>query len=824
MTVKAYAEVVIDMQTQKLDRIFHYRIPSGMSEKLEVGMRVIVPFGPRTMDGYVVGFTDVPEVENLKNIIEIRNPDEFINKDLMSLALWLAEKYMCSKADALRCMMPAKVGKRTQWISKIENTDLFLDQLVFSLSPIERNIYHLLTEKGTLSLGALKKQYGAKAANLAINKLKELKIARISGEIKTTINKNYEKILGLGIYNEPLDAVIDKLSKKAPRQAQVLSLLKNSENLTLHDVTQKTGASQATVRDMIKKGLLFAREREVRRNPYEVKEDEIRSAPLQLNQEQAQALDAISSAISAQKHETFLLHGVTGSGKTEVYLQAIAKCLDMGRQAIVLVPEISLTPQTVERFKSRFGDQVAVLHSRLSDGERYDEWRMVKTGQVQIVIGARSAVFAPFANLGLVILDEEHETSYKQEDNPKYHAREAAITRAKITGAAVVLGSATPSVECYTRALAGRYRILNLTKRVMSRPLPEVKIVDLREEIGAGNRSIFSKELVGSIQEVIGRKEKVMLFLNRRGYSTFVVCRECGFVLRCPRCSISLTLHTGHNHMRCHYCDYMRDIPSRCPQCGSNTIRHFGIGTQRVEQEVKKAFPEATVVRMDMDTTGKKGDHEKILGAFKEGKIDILVGTQMIAKGLDFPDVTLVGVITADTALNLPDYRSAERTFQLLAQVAGRAGRGELPGKVIVQTYNPEHYSVITAAQHDYDAFYYQEMKVRELLGYPPYSSLIRILIHGTEENTVIRAAEEMGRKLSFHGGQYLLGVEDPVLGPAPAPISKIKNRYRWQLILRGKKAGSLREVYQKALKEFKKTEYPGDLVVSADVDPVSII
>ena len=454
----------------------------------------------------------------------------------------------------------------------------------------------------------------------------------------------------------------------------------------------------STITALIKRGVLSERREEVYRDPYGHKTF-TPTNPLPLTMEQEEAIKPVLKTIDQDQHETFLLYGVTGSGKTEIYLQSIQEVLKKGKEAIVLVPEIALTPQMVDRFKGRFGNDVAVLHSALSTGEKYDEWRKVQRKEAKVVVGARSAIFAPFENLGIIIIDEEHETSYKQEELPRYHARDVAIHRARHHNCPVILGSATPSLESFARAKKDVYHLLTLSKRMNDRELPAVSIVDMREEMRSGNRTMFSRELFEKIEDRLAKKEQIILFLNRRGHSSFMMCRDCGYVMQCPHCDISLTYHRVSNEMKCHYCGHDTGVPEICPECSSNHIRYFGTGTQKVEEELLKLLPEARIVRMDVDTTGRKGAHEKLLDHFQSGKADILLGTQMIAKGLDFPNITLVGVLSADTMLHLPDFRSGEKTFQLLTQVSGRAGRHELSGEVVIQTYTPEHYSIEYAGQ-----------------------------------------------------------------------------------------------------------------------------
>ena len=532
----------------------------------------------------------------------------------------------------------------------------------------------------------------------------------------------------------------------------------------------------------------------------------------------------ILTAIEQNSQQTFLLHGVTGSGKTEVYMQAMAEVLKRGKRAIVLVPEIALTPQTVTRFSARFGRRITVLHSQLSPGERYDQWQRVKSGEVDIVVGPRSAIFAPVENLGLIVIDEEHETTYKQDEPPpRYHAREVAIKRAELVNCVVILGSATPSLESYYKATQGEYRLLNLKNRVDNIAMPPVEIIDMRVELKQkNNRSIFSEHLHDAIEERLALGQQVILFLNRRGFSTYVFCRECGHVEQCERCSISLTYHFDTKLMVCHHCNRECPPPKECPDCFSPYIRYLGLGTQKVEMEIQKAFPTARVARMDTDTTTRKGAHKNILDAFKNGEFDILVGTQMIAKGLDFPNITLVGVINADTALNLPDFRSGERSFNLLTQVAGRSGRSALGGNVIIQTYNPDHYSIQSAQEHDYHRFYQEEIALRASLLYPPFSHAASILLRGEDESLVIQAANLLNEQMEMLKEAQFPEVK--IRGPAPAPLAKIKNRYRWHFLLRSSDVKQLRELIQQSIQAAPPSVTRGNVDVLVNIDPMSVL
>ena len=530
--------------------------------------------------------------------------------------------------------------------------------------------------------------------------------------------------------------------------------------------------------------------------------------------EQKEALSTIKKCIDDNIHKVFLLHGVTGSGKTEVYLQSIEHALKSNKSSIVLVPEISLTPQTVARFKARFEDEIAVLHSRLLGSKKMSEWERICSGKARIVIGARSAIFAPVKNLGLVVVDEEHETSYKQEDVPRYNARDVAIKRAELSGASVILGSATPSLESFYKAREGLYTLIELPERIDSRLMPEVNIVDMREELSRSKKlTIFSHPLKTWIEKDIAQGKQIILFLNRRGFSTFISCKKCGYVITCKRCSVSLTYHFHTKKLICHHCNYKIPPPDICPQCQANYLRYQGIGTEKVESELHRLFPRARISRMDTDTTHKRGTHEKVLSKFKAGTLDILVGTQMIAKGLDFPKVTLVGVISADTALNLPDFRSAERTFNLLTQVAGRAGRGDLGGRVIIQTYTPGHYAIQAAKNHDYNTFYGKEISFRKELNLPPFSHMVSLMFRGYKEENVLKAAESLRK--SFEKEDTVKKIK--ILGPAPSAIPKVKGMYRWNLFLTSDKVETITSLLKKVLKGHRKGK---GVIITVDVEP----
>ncbi|MBU3091593.1 primosomal protein N' [Clostridium sp. CM028] len=571
--------------------------------------------------------------------------------------------------------------------------------------------------------------------------------------------------------------------------------------------------SLSSINTMIKHGFLTTQE--VIINRYSEK-NYSRYEEKTLNERQQQSVDFIINS----KAKKFLIHGVTGSGKTEIYMNLVSYMLKENKQSIILIPEISLTPQMVERFKGRFGRDIAVFHSRLSDGERYDEWMRVKLGNVKIAIGARSAIFLPFENLGLIVIDEEHEASYKSDSNPKFDAREIAYMKCELENCKLILGSATPSIESYYRSTIKELELITINERADGAAMPKVEIVDMREELMNNNRSIFSKPLHEGIIESLSRNEQVILFLNRRGFSTFVSCRKCGYVFKCKKCDISLTYHNSSEYLTCHYCGEKEKISKTCPNCGSSYVKYFGVGTEKIEQEINRIFPSAKTLRMDFDTTRKKNSYEYIYNTFKNKQADILIGTQMVAKGLDFKNVTLVGVIAADLSLNLPDFRAFERTFQLLTQVSGRAGRGKKEGKVVIQTYNADNLTIQYAAENDYDSFYKNEIMMRKVMDYPPFTSILVITMSSEDENLLIKSTQNVGENL-----KYKIKNNDKItlLGPCPCGVSKIKNFYRWQIIIKGNIEQTIAEEIKKSVYELLKNVYTS-IRVSIDINPSNMI
>lgn len=796
------AEVIVDVPTMQTDQPFTYEVPTELQAVIETGMRVEVPFGQgdRHIQGFVVGLSQIAKIDQpLKPITRLLDLSPVVNDELLQLADYMKQTTFAFKITCLQTMLPS--------VMKAE----YQKQIV--LLDDSHQIRSYFPENGVLSW------QDAEAAGL-LPRLKPLRSAAVVEVQYLVKNKNKAKMIRYvqrQIDPAVIPDIVDQLRKGSTRKAALLHILSQEAYLPVSFFTEN-GISSAVLNQGEAEGWLTFREVEAYRDPFK-DHDFQKTSPLELNTDQIKAVTAITAAVQNKQAQTFLLEGITGSGKTEVYLQTIAQLLEQGKTAIMLVPEIALTPQMVERFKSRLGNAVAVLHSGLSQGEKYDEWRKIERGEAQVVVGARSAIFAPLKNIGVIIVDEEHEATYKQEEAPRYHARDLAIWRGSYHHCPVVLGSATPSLESRARAQKNVYQLLRLNQRAKANAqLPTIDVVDMRTEFAQKQYQTFSKLLQEKIVDRLARKEQIVLLLNRRGYSSFVMCRDCGYVLPCPNCDISLTLHMDTKTMRCHYCGHEEHIPHRCPNCQADKIRYYGTGTQKVEEELHELFPEARVLRMDVDTTRKKGAHEKILTAFGEKKADILLGTQMIAKGLDFPDITLVGVLNADTALNLPDFRSSERTFQLLTQVSGRAGRAEKTGEVVIQTFNPEHYAIQLAQTQDYEDFYQKEMWVRHQSGYPPYFYTVKITCSHPEEQVAAQKMFAIARDLKQE-----LSPQSVLLGPAPSAILRIKNRYYYQLIIKYKQEPQLPAMLTRLLDQSQIDQRKG-LYVSIDQEPLNFI
>lgn len=784
------AKVIVDVPANQIDRYFDYLVPEEWVEEdfLQPGMRVVVPFGPRKIQGFLMEISEHTDVKKLKRIDSVLDITPVLTPELLELGIWLRETTLCFLITAYQAMLPAAMKVKYEKELHLKNS-----QEIILWKDIENDKKLLPSIQKEIKNGNIEVIY----------------------RVKDRAKKKRVKTIQPLITKEELIQVFDSLANSALKQKEVIKyFIEQPQRIEMKVLLEELNTTSSPVTTLVKKGILQENFDEVYRDPYEHRTFK-KTEPLPLTEEQHNAITPILDTIEKKQHAVFLMYGVTGSGKTEIYLQAIDKVLKDGKEAIMLVPEISLTPMMVERFKGRFGDEVAVMHSGLSTGEKYDEWRKVQRKEVRVVVGARSAIFAPFENLGIIIIDEEHETSYKQEENPRYHARDVAIKRGANHHCPVILGSATPSLESFARAQKSVYQLLTLKGRINAMNLPSVEIVDMREELRRGNRSMFSESLLEKLKDRLEKGEQSVLFLNRRGFSTFVMCRNCGYVLNCPHCDISLTYHKRDYKMKCHYCSYEEALPSTCPECNSEHIRFFGTGTQKVEEELTKILPQARVIRMDVDTTSKKGAHERLLSAFGQKQADILLGTQMIAKGLDFPDVTFVGVLTADTMLNIPDFRSSEKTFQLLTQVSGRAGRHHLPGEVVIQTYSPEHFSIELAAIPDYETYYGREMLLRKNFHYPPFYYLTLITVSHPELLKVVDVTEKISKFI-----RAKLSNKAIVLGPVASPIPRIKDRYRYQCMIKYKDEPNLGKSLQSLLHHYQQEMSRSELQISIDMNP----
>lgn len=753
------AKVAVDLT---LDREFDYLIPEELATSVEIGSRVEVPFGRRHVSGFVVGLAAESSFDELKPIGKVLGEKSLITEPVMALARWISSYYLAPFETCVRAVLPAVVrrkarGEKTQLTVSLVNSDAKEGDGLFSQRP---DLDTLVADRESPGNDLL-----------------------------------------------------------PPKQRAVIQCLEKNGPMLLSELTAAAEVTVSPVKTLEKKGRVKILAESVYRDPHAGVEL-LKTEPLSLMPEQKTALKQVIDAVEEEGPSVLLLHGVTGSGKTEVYLQAIAHALTMGKGAIVLVPEIALTPQTVDRFRARFADhpeQIAVLHSSLSDGERYDEWHRIRSGEARIVVGARSALFSPVENLGLIVVDEEHEPTYKQDETPRYCARDAAVMRGHRENCTVVLGSATPALESYNNSKNGKYRYVDMPSRVDNRQMPPMRIIDMRIEAQRDGRPhLFSQELIDAIYSRLNRAEQTMIFLNRRGFSSSLQCPECGYVAECEHCSVSLTYHKARARLVCHTCGEEKAVPARCPQCKSDQFKYSGAGTEKIEEVMAKLFPKARIARMDSDTMRKKNAHRDILSKFRVGKLDILIGTQMIAKGLDFPNVTLVGVVNPDHALHMADFRAGERVFQLLTQVSGRAGRGEAAGEVFVQTYTPHHPAIQAARRMDFEGFCDQELSFRKEMGYPPYAHLICITLRGKNESEVETMSDRIYEDLEAATDERVV-----VSPPMPAPIARVRGEYRYQMLMRATQTRVMTAVIRKI---FNAIKWPKTVKFTVDVDATSLL
>ena len=804
-TQRRYCDVALPVP---VDRPFTYELPPSLAARTAVGCRVMVPFGARKLSGVVLRIhTDEPS-HDTRPVLSLRDQEPVLEPELLNLARWVAGYYCAPIGEVLKGMLPlAGESRRSIRYSLTDNGRDVAQQLVLTAS----------NDPTIAVLAALEER--PRPVEFLSGKLENAR-----GVLRKLIQRGWVQAEESQEDRDPLRAPAEKLAAEFLARAVEGAKLKKHERellafLELHPGAHNLAELGSNVKKASEAARGLARQGLIRLEPEGWKPLGGFERPIpQLNEQQMKAFCAIGAALQSNAFHAFLLQGVTGSGKTEVYLSSIEAALRMGKNALLLVPEIALTPAVAGQFFHRFGKQVAILHSAFGDAERAEQWRRIRNGQARVVVGTRSGVFAPVQNLGLVIVDEEHDGSYKQQETPRYHGRDVALVRARNCGAVVVLGSATPSLETRYNADAGKYDILLLPERIARRPLPEVEVIDMRAEfLETKRQSTFSRKLLEELQSRLAHGEQAMLLLNRRGFSSFMICRACGERMLCENCSVVLTHHRRDRRMLCHYCGYSEKIPSECTKCGSDYIQFLGTGSERVEEELHQLLPAARIMRLDRDSARAKGAFEQILQSFREGEIDILVGTQMIAKGHDIPNVTLVGVVLADIGLSMPDFRAAERTFQLLTQAAGRAGRGDMPGRVIVQTLNPDHYAIRFAAGQDYEGFYKKELEFRKWLRYPPFAAFANVLIRAEQQEEALRMSTQLGMVVNPPPP----GVR--VMGPAEAPMLRLKKEFRYQILLKAAKRSLLREVVaeirQFALKEKWKTTA---LVI--DVDPISLM
>lgn len=800
----AYAEVAVALP---LEKALHYLIPPHLRPLCKVGKRALIPLGKRTVTGYLLTISShlPPGIREIREIIDVLDETPLFDERMLQFFRWVADYYLAPLGMVIKTALPPGINWESCYHVSLtqEGKKVVEEHTPHSLPSLD--LLQAIDPHQGSPLKTLLKDYPRRSLFFSLQKG-----GLISLETKVREGKTKVKRVTF-VEAVPPQCPIEDLK---PKEKEILSVLNEGEKIPLRELQRLVPKPSSALKGLRSRGLVAVEEEETYREPVmDVVERE--EGPFRLTPEQEEAVEQIRKALRGNAFRPFLLYGVTGSGKTEVYLRAAQEALSLGRRALILVPEISLTPQLVGRFQRRLAVDMALLHSGLSPGERYDQWRKVNRGEVAVIIGARSAVFAPCKDLGVIIVDEEYETSYKQEEGVRYNARDLAVVRAQREGAVVILGSATPSFESFYNAQRGKFQPLHLTERVAGGILPQVEVVDLKRE----KHPLFSSALQEALAENLERGNQSLLFLNRRGFSSSVICAECGFPFKCKQCSVTLTFHAQRRLLLCHYCGYHLPAPQICHRCGGSMTRLVGFGTEKVEKEVRRLFPKARVARMDSDVMTQRGAHGRLLRALEGGEIDILVGTQMIVKGHDFPQITVVGIIAADVTINLPDLRAAERGFQLLSQAAGRAGRGKYPGKVIIQTFLPDHYAIQRAKGHDFWGFYQDEMAVRTALRYPPLTRMVNIRISSRDP----QGAKEAIQRLAKRGREFIKAHtgEVELLGPSPAPLAQIKGRYRWHLFLKGERVAPLQRLYRSLMQEGRRLK---GVRVEVDVDPLSML
>lgn len=779
----AAAKIAVAAASYWMDRPYDYLIPDGLSDQIKPGIRVVVPFGRgnRRTEGVVLAVVAAGEEDReLKSVSSVLDAEPVLSPEMIRLALWVRDRYFCTVYDAVHAMLPAGLWYQMEAVYTLcRGVDRIKAYELAGRSQQEKLILDaVFLHDGTCPLSDIRRVFDGSDPNRALHSLVNKGVLETDSREKRRIGDKKIRMAELVVPPEEAQELARRKEKRSPMQSAVIRLLCTLERASVSEICYFTGASSATINALAKAEIVAFSQEEVFRRPARLTEE---TAPLpELNQQQRDAFLGISSVYDGKTPSACLLYGVTGSGKTTVYIHLIDMMLRQGRSSILLVPEIALTPQMIRIFSSYFGEDVAVLHSSLAVGERYDEWKRIRSGKARVVIGTRSAVFAPCDDLGLVIIDEEQEYTYKSENNPRYHARDVAKYRVASSGGLLVLGSATPDLESRYWAKKGKYGFFRLPVRYNQKKLPRVEIVDMRNELREGNGSSLSRLLISEIRENISRGEQSILFLNRRGTSSLIACGECGFTYTCPNCSVNLTWHANRRRLMCHHCGYTRPLDDVCPECGG-VLNHFGTGTQKLEQELSEVFPDVEILRMDADTVTQSGSHEKILTEFREKRVPVLLGTQMVTKGLDFENVTLVGVISADQSLYMGDYRASERCFSLITQVIGRSGRGDKPGRALIQTFTPNNQVIRLASLQDYDSFFASEIELRRLQNCPPFSDIVTVTVSGADESTVLRCCVHIRDTVKIHFADR----EDVVvLGPAPLPVVRVNNRYRYRVTI----------------------------------------
>lgn len=826
-----YAKVVVRSNTVHTDNLFTYKVPEFLIEELKEGHRVLVPFGRgnKPVEAFVFEIINYLEEDiKTKEIVDVLDEEPIFRSEELDLVKWMKNRYLCTYIDCINLIYPKgyklnnyKVATISDDLKKLNDSQL--KEFIINLDEKYQQVIELIEKnKGKVKVEKLKV---IPNINNILDRMNKSNIISLHWEYKDHKNEKKVCYLALTMEDEEIDEYI-KLNKinLGSKQKEIVNFLKYNKDVEINDAMGILNVSKKSITSLHDKKLITLRLEDYYRNPESIYTSNYKE--INLNEEQRYAINKITSEMFDENKKPYMIHGVTGSGKTEVYMEVIDYALNQGLDSIVLVPEIALTPQTIDRFKNRFGDIVGVFHSQLSEGQKHDVYKAIKAGKVRILIGARSALFAPFNSLGVIIIDEFHETSYKSEKNPKFSAIEVAKYMALKNDVSLVLGSATPSIDEYYKAKQDEYKLIEIKSRANKKPLPKIEVVDMKNELNVGNKSIFSFRLQQEIKEAIKNKNQVILFLNRRGYASFVSCRKCGYVFQCDNCDISLTYHKRNNVGRCHYCGYEKEIPKECPDCGSTYVKPFGVGTQKIEEELKDIFEDIKVLRMDKDTTSKKGSLEEILNKFKNQEAQVLIGTQMLSKGLDFENVTLVGILSADMILNFPDFKSFETTFQLVTQVSGRAGRSDKEGIVILQTYDTDHYAIRRAINYDYEGFFDDEIKIRKVFGYAPFNNMISVVISGANENLVKQNAQNMYDSIIYLLQNRGINNFEFILGPNPCSISKINQNYRWQILFKDDniEINLLKGIIKYICITKRDVVFNKDVNVSIDINPNNVL